>query len=152
MNTPKRSDYDSINVSALIVSKPGEFRASLATLILSMPRVNEIHFADDRESIVTTVCEHLPGIVVIDGDYLRSDLEDTLGWVRSRARGGITIVMGEHEDMTGADEADVYLVKGIRPERLLIEIQGVLSRKHLRPTTSHQEDILCSPSDAQLPS
>ena len=126
-------------LSVLIVSKPGDFRSSLATLINSLAQVRVTYLAEDFESVKDVLCQHQPEMVVLDGSYLNSGLEAMVDDIRSEAYGGFIVVIGEDQYTASTCEADAYILKGIRPERLLAEVENLLGSRDAQATAKHHD-------------
>jgi DNA-binding NarL/FixJ family response regulator len=129
MVTSSQGSTQNNNFSVLIVSKPGDFRSGLAALLRSLPRVQEVHCAQDGDSVGTIVSDHKPEITMLDGDHLGTDLQSILDMIHAAASAKSIVIMGQDADPGTAAKADLYLLKGTRPERILMHVQNLVDNR-----------------------
>jgi DNA-binding NarL/FixJ family response regulator len=126
-------------VSVLIVSKPGSFRSSLATLLGSLDQIDATHFAEDFAAVKDVMRQHNLAIIVLDEGYLDSRLEPMIDGIRTEKFGGIIVVMSDDIGAVGRSQTQAYLPMGIRPERLAAEFQKLLGSREGEAAIRHQD-------------
>lgn len=118
--------------SALIISKPGQLRDGLQTLLQTIPALGSIEQAHDCSTTLKMIANHptcYPALILLDLDYPEPETLAILRQIKARwpQIRWVALVNDEHEQhAVESIGVDVVLMKGVLATRLITIIEDLL--------------------------
>lgn len=108
--------------SVLVIVGQKDLRSGLVTLLKSLPQVGHIYFSDTVHDAEAIIESHPIRLAILDHEHLDNNLPQLLAQLKSKRVNVITL-----GDWDGGNEEDLesanYVMKGVRPKKLMTEIQ-----------------------------
>jgi DNA-binding NarL/FixJ family response regulator len=123
-------------ISALIVTGSSSLQDGLLALATAIPQIKVIGEASDAALAIRTVSERCPALVLLDTHLSDGEAWRVLKHIKSGCPQTRCVVLADDVEQRREAEAlgaDVVLVKGTPPERLIAAIERLLpQRKRVR--------------------
>ncbi|MBN1874904.1 MAG: response regulator [Anaerolineae bacterium] len=116
-------------VIALLLTKPGPLQDSLTTLLLSMPQIATVKYADSAATALAMIGMHHPEFMIIDASLPGGQVWNLLAQVRARWPQMQCIVLADttqHRQHAIAAGADYAVFKGYPAAKLSFTIEQIL--------------------------
>ncbi len=108
--------------SVLVIAGHKDLRSGLATLLRSLPQIGHIYFSDTDHEAEAIIEAYPIRLAILDQEHLGNNLPRLSAKLKSKRVSVITL-----GDWDGGNEKDSesgnYVMKGVRPEKLMLEIQ-----------------------------
>jgi DNA-binding NarL/FixJ family response regulator len=119
--------------TALIVAPPGLLREGLRAALNALCRVEIVGEADTAAQAIAMV--HDPTLVLLSVQGPENDSPAAIGKLKSRwpaARYAVLVETVAQQQAASAAGAEEALLQGVRPDRFLRRIEGLLGVHHLK--------------------
>jgi len=116
---------------ALIAVKAGSLQSSLLALMTTMPQVNAVIVAEKARLAQRMIAEHRPDMVLLDMDLPGNGAQATVGRIKANWPQTRCIILADdvrQQQEAQAAGADVSLIKGFSPARLIEAVEELLSQ------------------------
>jgi hypothetical protein len=104
----------------LVVTGQGDLRSGITALLQSLPQIGHIYFADTPHEVDSVIESKPIRLAILDEDYLGDRMSEVWNTLKSKTINVITL--SDSEVKTGANSGS-HIMKGVRPEKLLMEIE-----------------------------
>ncbi|MBI5565785.1 MAG: response regulator transcription factor [Chloroflexi bacterium] len=115
---------------ALIAAPPDSLRYSLRALLARLPQIDEVRAVDDTRSLLATLPELLPRLIVLDVNLLRDEAGPVLDLTKAAAPHACIVVLVDRTDQQQALQAtpaDRVLLKGYPAADLFATLTRLLT-------------------------
>lgn len=119
-----------ISALALIAAPPDSLRYSLRALLARLPQIDEVRAVEDTPSLLATLPELMPRLIMVDVNLLRDEAGSVLEQVKTLAAQTRVVVLVDHIDQQRAlqvTSADRVLLKGYPAADLFATLTRLLT-------------------------
>jgi DNA-binding NarL/FixJ family response regulator len=113
----------------LIVTAPGSLQNGLLALMTAMPKTEVVGEAGDASAALEMVVEYRPHLVLLDAALTANDRWELLRQIKNARPATRCIALVDdvpQQQQARAGGADIALVKGFPPAKLIATIEGLL--------------------------
>jgi DNA-binding NarL/FixJ family response regulator len=118
------------HTTALVIAGSTQMRESLLVLLRAIPQIETVHPVEDLQVVPVRALDPQPGLVLLDHDKSVYGLGMTLGQIKSAwPQVHCIVFLDEEQDRHLAVDAgaDVVLLKGMRADTILEQIERILA-------------------------